>query len=370
METLILDKEKRSACRKFKSLPYSLYRGNPYWVPPFPGEMERAMSPKQNPFFAHSEADFIIVESKRDVLGRICILHNKNYCMFHHTETAFFFYFDCIEDQQVAARLFDAAEDWCRQRRLTSILGARGFLRSSGIGILVEGFDAIPAMGIPYNHPYYGRLIECCGFSKAFDHYSGILEKHPDPMVHQVAKKVMLRGKFHILSFNNLSEITPWIPKIDEVHHAAFESNPNYYPSTSQEFELFSRNMLAIADPRYIKLILHDGDIAGFIVALPNINKSLKKSGGHLFPFGWLALSMEKNHPTVIDLNAIGLLPQYQGLGGNALLYSELDKVLCSPRIRKAEVVQVDERNFRSKSDMQNLGVTISKTHRTYQKSI
>ena len=79
---------------------------------------------------------------------------------------------------------------------------------------------------------------------------------------------------------------------------------------------------------------------------------------------------MEKKHPTVIDLYGIGLLPQYQGLGGNALLYSELDKVLSNPRIRKAEVVQVDERNFRGKVDMQNLGVTISKTHRTYQKSI
>lgn len=370
METRILDKEKRSDCRKFKSLPYSLYKGNPFWVPPTPGEIEGVMSSKKNPFYTHSEADFIVVETKREILGRISILHNRNYCMFHHTDTAFFYYFDCIEDQQVAARLFDAAEDWSRKRGLKSILGARGFLRSSGIGILVDGFNALPAMGIPYNHPYYGPLIESCGFSKAFDHYSGVLEKHPDPMIHQVAKKVMSRGNFHLLSFNKVSEIVPWIPKIDEVHHAAFASNPNYYPSTSQEFDLISHNILAIADPKIIKVILHDGDIAGFIVAYPNINKSLKKNGGHLFPFGWLAISIEKKHPTVIDLNGIGLLPQYQGLGGNALLYSELDKVLSNPRIKKAEVVQVDERNFRSRSDMINMGVAISKIHRTYQKPI
>lgn len=370
METRILIKGNRADCRRFKSLPYSLYKGNSYWVPPLPGEIERVMSPKDHPFYAHSEADFFVVESKKEVLGRICILHNKNYCMFHHTETAFFNYFDCIDDQQVAARLFDAVEDWSRKRGIQSILGARGFLRSSGIGILVEGFDTLPAMGIPYNHSYYGPLIESCGYSKAFDHYSGILDKHPDPAIHEIAKKVMARGNFQVISFRTLSEIVPWISKIDKVHHAAFASNPNYYPSTSEEFEMISRNILAIADPRFIKLILHNGDIAGFIIAYPNINKSLKKCGGHLFPFGWLALSIKKKHPTVVDLNGIGLLPQYQGLGGNVLLYSELDKVLSSPRLKKAEVVQVDERNFRSKSDMQNLGVTITKIHRTYQKII
>jgi len=370
METLILNKEKRSDFRKFNSLPYSLYKGNPYWVPPFAGEMERVMNPHKNPFYAHSEADFIIVESKREILGRIAILHNRNYCMFHHTETAFFCYFECIEDQQVAARLFDAAENWSRQRGLALLLGSRGFLRSSGIGILVEGFNTLPAMGIPYNHPYYSTLIESCGFTKAFDHYSGVLEKRSDPMIHQMAKKVMERGHFHILIFSNSSEIVPWIPKIDEVNHAIFPANPNYYPSTSQEFELISRNFLDMADPRLTKLILHNGDIAGIIVAFPNINKSLKKCGGHLFPLGWLAVSAEKKHPTTIDLNMIGLLPQYQGLGGNVLLYSELDKLISNYRIKKAEVVQIDERNFRSKSDIQNLGVTISKTHRTYQKSI
>jgi hypothetical protein len=77
----------------------------------------------------------------------------------------------------------------------------------------------------------------------------------------------------------------------------------------------------------------------------------------------------EKNHPVILDINGVGLLPEYQGLGGNALLYSELDKVIHSTHIKKAEVVQVDERNLRSYADMQKMGVAFSKTHRTYRKS-
>jgi hypothetical protein len=370
VQTRILNKEKRSEVRTFKSFPFSLYRGNPYWVPPLPGEIERVMNPAKHPFYSHSEADFIIVESKREILGRLAILHNRNYCSFHHEKTAFFYYFESIDDPQVAENLIDAAQDWARERGLSTIQGARGFLRSSGIGILVDGFETMPAMGIPYNLPYYGKLLESCGFAKAYDHYSGILEKHPDQAIHKIAEKVLSRGNFYIRDFQDVAEIEPWISKIDDLHHKAFADNPSYYPSTAQEFALLSHDILSIADPKYIKLIMHNDDIAGFILAYPDVNRSIQRCRGHLFPFGWMLILSEKRSPRVIDLNGVGLLPEYQGLGGNVLLYAELDKVIRNPKIKRAEVVQVDERNFRSKSDMQNLGVALTKTHRTYQKTI
>jgi len=78
----------------------------------------------------------------------------------------------------------------------------------------------------------------------------------------------------------------------------------------------------------------------------------------------------EKKHPTILDINGAGLLPEYQGLGGNALLYSEIDKVINSTHIKRAEIVQVDERNLRLLSDMKKMGIVFTKTHRTYQKTI
>ena len=238
------------------------------------------------------------------------------------------------------------------------------------MGMLVEGFDQLPAMGITYNQPYYGNLLESSGFEKYFDHFSGYLDKHPDPTIHQIAEKVLARGHFHIKSFENTAEIAEWIPKVEEVHHRAFADNPGFYPSTTAEFEFLAKNIVAAANPEYLKLIMHNDDIAGFIIAYPNINRALQRSKGRLFPFGWLMLLMEKKYTRLIDLNGIGLLPEYQGLGGNAVLYAELDNVLYASRMKKAEAVQVDERNFRSKSDMQTLGVIFNKTHRTYKKSI
>jgi hypothetical protein len=370
MQLRKLEKSNPKAIRQFKRLPFRLYAGNRFWVPPIPGEIEQVMSPEKHPFYSHSEADFFVVEQEREILGRIAVLHNRHYCEYHHSKTAFFYYFESVNDTEVSRMLFNGAETWCRERGLESIIGPKGFLRTQGPGMLVEGFDQLPALGIPYNLPYYPALVEDAGFVKSHEHFSGYMEKHPNGTIHLIAEKVLSRGNFEVRSFHDVREILEWIPVVDEVQQKAFSDNPNFYPHSKEEFDLLAKNILALADPKFLKLILHDEKVAGFIVAYPNINRSLQRCKGRLFPFGWLSLRNEKNHPVILDINGVGLLPDYQGLGGNALLYSELDKVIHSTHIRKAEIVQVDERNLRSYADMQKMGVVFSKTHRTYRKTL
>jgi len=368
LEIRILDTSKKKDVRQFKSLPFKIYHGNSCWVPPIPGEVEFAMDRLHHPFYAHSEADFIVVESGRDTLGRILVLHNKNYCEFHKENTAFFYYYESVDDQQVADLLLSAAQDWCKKRQIKELVGSRGLLRSNCIGLLVEGFDQQPATGMTYNLPYYEKQITTNGFEKNTDHFSGYLENHINHAVHQAAKRVLERGNFSVQNFSNTDEMKAWIPKVDEIHHRAFAENPGFVPSTPAEFEELAGNIIALADPRYVKAIMHGNEIAGFIIAFPNINSGLRFARGHFYPIGWLGLLLAKKYPSVIDVEAIGLLPEYQGLGGNAVLYSELDKVIQGPRIKRAEIVQVDERNFKSKSDMQTMQVVWNKTHRTFKK--
>lgn len=370
MRVRLLEKDNKTDLKKFKYLPFELYKDNRCWIPPFPGSIERVFSTDNHPFYAHSEADFFIVEEKNKVLGRIAVLHNRNFSGYHQKEIAFFYLFESIDDQEVANLLFRAIEDWSSDRRIQQVTGPRGFLRSDGIGLLIEGFDQLPAVGVPYHLPYYQKLIESCGYVKSHDHFSGYLDRHPDPVIHRVAEKVLARGHFKVVDFTDIDQIVEWIPKVDEVEHRAFQNNPSFFPSTPDEFDLISRNILSIADPKFIKIIKHNDDLAGFIVAYPNINRALRRGKGRLFPLGWLYFILEKKFSTILDINGVGLLPEYQGLGGNALLYSELDKVTRLTRIKKAEIVQVDERNLRSKADMESLGVKFSKTHRTFIKDL
>jgi GNAT superfamily N-acetyltransferase len=358
--------------RIFSELPFHIYRPYPLWVPNLASELSLVMNRQKHPFYRHSEADFLVVESESQAVGRLAVLHNQKYSAHHGTPTAFFYYFECIDDPAAARLLFDAAIDWARQRQVERVLGPKGFLRSSGIGLLVEGFQYPPAVGIPYNPPYYPALIEAAGFEKETDHLSGYLYKNQSipARVLQIAEKVKQRDNFWIKSFTSKREMRAWIDRVEQVHQEAFHRNPGYYPSTPEEFALIARNMIQVADPRLVKLIMHGEEVAGFMIAYADITPALRTSRGRLFPFGWLRILLEMRLAKLVNLNGIGLLPKYQGLGSNALLYAELEKTLRASGFEQAEIVQVDERNFKSRSDMETVGVEWVKRHRTYRLQI
>lgn len=368
MRVTRIDTENPRDRKKFIQLPFALYKNHPYWVPPIQGDMEFVMNRKKHPFYQHSDAEFFIVENEGEVLGRVAVLQNQNYCDYHKEKVAFFYYYDAVDDIDVSRLLFGACVDWARSRGLNTILGPKGFLRSQGFGILIDGFDQLPAVGIPYNFPYYDSHLTRFGFQYYTDHISGYLTPSgglPEKAF-AAAEKVKESGNFRVLQFKNKSEMVGWIPKINRVHHEAFKDNPNYYPSTDAEFELMARNILRIADPRLIKIILKGDQIAGFLLVYPNICRALQRTGGKLWPFGWIQILWEMKTTKRLDFNGVGLLPEFQGRGANILLYVELEKTLRAYGAEFGDLVQVDVRNFRSKSDMETAGARFYKTHRTY----
>lgn len=372
MQIRKIDLNNQADKKKFSQFPFELYKESPYWVPPFSSEMKLVLDRSKHPFYSHSQADFFVAESEGQILGTIAALQNNNYCAHHNIQIGFFFYFECVNDLQVSQGLFDAANHWAKNRNLTSIRGPRGFLRSDSVGCLIEGFDYSPAIGIGYNHPYYQRLIENYGFLKLTDHLSGYMDqsqRFPDK-VYEVAEKVKQRGNFWIKSFSSKAEMKQFIPVVDKVHHEAFKNNPGYYPSTSEEFNLLARNLIQLFDPRLVKAIMKGDDIAGFIICYPDFSNAIREIKGEMYPFGWISVLREMKKTRKINVNGVGLLPQYQGLGGNALLYTELEKTIREFKYETAEIIQVDENNFKSRSDMETMGVSWVKRHRSYSLDI
>jgi GNAT superfamily N-acetyltransferase len=364
-----LNLENQHDIQQFIDLPAELYQGCSQWVPSLHSEMQLVIDRSKHPFYQHSEAEFFIAESEGQILGRVAVLHHRPFSEYHKQATAFFYYFESINDPEVSAGLFNAALDWCRARQVKNLLGPKGFSRSSGLGILTEGFEYSPAVGIPYNHSYYPALLEQFGFKKETDHLSGYLNKnqHFPESIYTISNKVQQRSNFWVKTFRNKAEMRRWIPAVEIVHQEAFQHNPGFYPSSPEDFKLLANGMIQIADPKLIKLIMYGENVAGFIIAYADISNALRKSHGRIWPLGWLWLLQDLKQSRLVNLNGVGLLPEYQGMGGNALLYTELEKTLREFNFEQAEIIQVDERNFKSKADMERLGVHWSKRHRTYR---
>lgn len=354
--------------KKFIQFPFDLYKKSPLWVPQLQSDIKNILR-RKHPFFEHSIADFFIAEKNDRTIGRIAVINNRRANEFRNRKTAFFGYFETIDDNEVTKGLFDTAFDWSRCQGLDSLIGPRGMIGSDSGGILVEGFEYKAALGVPYNPPYYDRLIREIGFTKDTDHLSGYLPgNHPIPdRILRIAEKIKNQRRFWVKSFSNKEELWDWVPKVQDVHREAFEGTHTFFPPSENEMILIADSLISIADPDLIKLLLDGDKVIGFIFAYHDISAGLRKSKGKIWPLGWFYILRERNRNEWVNINGVGILPKYQGLGGNAILYTEIDKSVKAFGFKHIDVVQVNEANYNSFKDMEAIGVKWYKKHRSYK---
>ena len=161
-----------------------------------------------------------------------------------------------------------------------------------------------------------------------------------------------------------------WIPLVWNVLQEAFSGFDGYYPPTQAEMESLAANLISIADPRLIKLIQKDGKLIGFIFAYHDVTEAIQRIRGQLWPLGWLHLFQERKQTKWVNVNGVGVLPEYQGMGVNAILYTEIKKSIEDFGFEHIDVVQVNEENFQSRSDMENMGIRWYKKHRSYTRDL
>jgi hypothetical protein len=299
------------------------------------------------------------------------VLDNAHYNVYNHCHTAFFYLFEAANDPEAAQALFGAIEDWARSRGLNKVVGSKGFLQADGLGVLVEGFEHRPAMGIPYNYPYYGELIESAGYTRQRDFLSAYLpgDTALPRRVHDIAAKMMVRRGFSIKRFSSKKELRTMIPQIVETYNQTFTENWEFAPITPHESQVIADRLLQIADPRYIKLVMKGDEIAGFLFGFPNISDAICRAQGRLWPLGWFWLLREFGRTKYMDLNGAGILAPYRGLGVNAILYVEMENTLHEGGFLHADMVQMEE-HVLTVDDAQTMGAQVFKKHRIYEKDL
>ncbi|GAB4530009.1 MAG: GNAT family N-acetyltransferase [Anaerolineae bacterium] len=372
MQVRKVDTSRSRDVRQFIDFPFDLYRECPQWVPPVLPEIRLTLNREKHPFYHHSDADFFVVESRGKTLGRIAVMDNRNYNEYHGRKHAFFYFFESVDDVDVSRALFAAAFDWAHRRGLEQVIGPKGFLQGDGMGTLVEGFEHRPAMGIPYNYPYYEALMQDAGFEKETDFLSGYLRgEHALPQrFYDIADRVKERRGFWIKSFSSQKEMRGWVQRAGQLYNQTFVDNWEYCPLTPQEMDVVADRLLAISDPRLMKLVMKGEEIVGFVFAFPDISAAIQKTGGRVWPLGWVHLLREFKRTKWVNLNGLGLLPEHRGVGANAVLYTELARSVYDFGFEHADVVQIEERNARSLGEMAALGVSWYKRHRIYRRAL
>jgi hypothetical protein len=365
-----VDPTSRSQVRRFIDFPYSLYAGTPQWVPPLHRDIAETMDRGRHPFYEKSEADFFVALRNGRAVGRIAALENRPFNAYRRVRQADFYFLDCENDPDVSAALLGRVMDWARKRGLDQVMGPKGFSALDGYGVLVEGFEHRQLMMMMnYNHAYYPALLEGAGFVKEVDFLSSYVNRRSYRLperIRAVARRVEARGTLRVKRFRSKRELLNWAGKIGEAYNRAFVRNWEYYPLTARQVDFVVKNIMLVADHRLIKVIAHGDNIVGFLLAFPDISAALQRIRGRLLPFGILRLLLEMKRTDWLALNGAGILPEYQGIGGNALLYSEIEKTVNETRFTHVDLTQVAETAVQMQRDLVALGARPYKRHRVY----
>jgi hypothetical protein len=300
---------------EFLRLPWRIYQGDPYWVPPILSQQRQFLDPKRGSFFEIGAARYFLAYRNGSPVGRISAHVNRLHDAHHGPETGFFGFFECVHDQPLAAALFDAAASWLREQGKTRLVGPLNFGIYDEMGLLVEGFDSMPAMFQTHNPAYYEDLLTSLGFVKAMDwHAYKITNRQVDLAAMESRYNDIMQGQGIGVVTYDPKELDRRADEIFHLFNQAWEPNWGHVPLTRLQFD----EMLGMIKPCLRPDLAYgflDGDrLVGFSIILPDLNPLVKKLNGRLTLWGKLRLLYEAKYSAVHKVRALvlGISQPYQ----------------------------------------------------------
>lgn len=361
----------------FIGLPWHIYKRDLYWIPPLRVAVKELLNIKKNPFFKHAQMRPVIAMKDSRCLGRIVGIIDNNHNQFHSEKTAFFGFFESVLDYDLAKLLLDDVANWARAHGMSTLRGPMSLSTNNECGLLIEGYDDSPAVMMPYNPPYYEKLIEKCGFVKAKDlfAYSINSEANETKILTELiadAERVRVDNNINFRSID-MNKFEQEVDTIFAICNDASENNCGFVPVNREEFHHLATEMRAIIDPGLFLMIEVKGQTAGFALALPDVNPILRKiKDGKLFPFGLFKLlwylkgSGRRSVLYRTRIITLGVRKAYRLLRLVPLLYAEYMKRGPKLGYRIGEVSWISEDNNAMNLDLQDLGAEKTKVYRIY----
>lgn len=359
---------------KFIDFPHDLYADDPNYVPELYIGQRDMLKPGKHPFHKHAELQLFLAYKQQQIVGRIAAIINYNHNEFTGRNDAFFGFFDCIDDQEVANALFKAAIGWIKPKGYDNLIGPVNFSTNDSCGILIQGYDRPPMAMMPYNKPYYDTIVKGFGFVKKTDllAYELNVASSNDRSL-RLLDTLMKRLANHGITIRevNIKDFKNEALKIMEVYNSAWDKNLGFVPMSREEFEHLADELKLIVDTRYCLVAEKDGKFIGWILGIPDINQILIKiKRGRLFPTGLWKLLTQRKNITRIRVMTLGVLEPYRKMGIEACLYASVIKNTFGTKVTGGECSWMLEENYLMNHAIEQLNGKLYKKYRLYETAI
>lgn len=381
-EIIISEATSKKDRKDFVRFNYKLYKDCEWAVPDFLEDTLDTFNPKKNPAFKFCEAAFFLARRDGEIVGRVAAIINKRANERWDTKLVRFGWIDYIDDIEVTRALMDTVEAWGKERGMTHIEGPLGFTDLDPEGMLTDGYDQLSTMSTIYNYPYYPEHMRQLGYEKEVGWverkvtvpragHEANMEKY-----FKIAELVKKRYGFHTHKFKNKKEIRDggYIQKVLTVVNRAYANLHGYSELDEEQMQKYADQYLPFLDARYLCAVENaDNEVIGMGICITSLSRALQKAKCKLFPFGWFHLAKAlwlNKHPQVLDMLLVGILPEYQDKGANALIFADLIPEGSKDGYEWAETHPQLEDNDRSQMQWKNLECVIHKRRCTFGRDI
>lgn len=375
MNVIIKEVTTKKELRNFVKFNIDLYKNNRYHIPGLIDEEMITLSREKNPAFEIGEAIYFLAYKNGKIVGRIAGLINHKSNETWNQKNARFGFIDFIDDAEVVDKLFEAVENWARGKNMTHLHGPLGFTDMDHEGMLIKGFDQLGTMATIYNFPYYPEHMERMGFKKDQDWFEfkiTVPKIVPDKHL-RISEIVKKKYGLKILKFKKRKEIWPYAHKIFNTLNEAFTPLYGFAKLTPKQIDYYVNIYIPMIRLDFVTIILReeDDEVVGFGITLPSLSRALQKAKGHLFPFGFIhLLKALYTKPEIADFYLMGVLPEYQNKGVNALIFSDIIPTYNKLNIKYAETNPELETNNAVQSQWDYFEHEHHKTRRAFIKQL
>ncbi len=305
--------------KAFVDLPYRLYASDTNWVPPLKNEVHSLITPGDNPWFEHGEAQLFLAEADGRVTGRISA-QIDHLALAQPPEqgmgpgTGNWGLLEA-EDAATTTALIATAEDWLRGNAMTHVLAPLSICMWDEPGLLVKGFDHPPTVMMGHNSASYEAWVESAGYIGVKDlltYEIPITDEFP-PLVQRIIQSGERNARIVIRRVDK-RRFNEEAALILGILNDAWSSNWGFVPITDSEIAYVGKKLKPIVYEDLIRIAEVDGEPVAFMMTWPNLNEKLIGFGGSLFPFNWIKLLWWLRAPKVRTMRVplMGVLQKLQ----------------------------------------------------------
>jgi hypothetical protein len=373
IQILPLSRSSRDVLR-FLKVSYAIYEHDPHWVAPLLMDLKKVFT-EANPLFEHAEMQLWLALRDGRAVGRIAGIVDTAYNRTQKDNAAFFGFFESVNEAEVSGRLFETVFAWARQKGLQRVLGPMNPTTNDECGLLVEGFDASPALMMTYNPRYYLDLVAAAGFRKAKDLLAYHLDLKDTPMERLGKLAERVKKKWPELKFSPIQRKTldADLAKLKTVYNAAWQENWGFVPMTDAEIDFMAERLKPLLMVDISWLVETDTEPVGFLLALPDYNVAFKPMRGRLVSpglFKALPYLLNWKRPPLARVITLGVIEKYRGKGLESVMLFEGLKVGFAAGLKEAEASWILEDNTMMCRLMEVYAGTVYKRYRLYQREL